>query len=101
MDYGLLLIDLVIDLSILSVAIVPPKTGLKLCKKLKDGDVNGFCTDYWKRYYEFIPNHKHMQSKAETFTIEGYNSKIRYYLACFRRRIYDGKISKITYVKTK
>ena len=27
-----------------------------------------------------------MQSKAETFTVEGYNSRIRHYLARFRRK---------------
>jgi len=27
-----------------------------------------------------------MQSKAETFTVEGYNARIRHYLARFRRK---------------
>ena len=27
-----------------------------------------------------------MESKAETFTIEGYNARIRHYLARFRRK---------------
>ena len=27
-----------------------------------------------------------MESKAETFTIEGYNSRIRHYLARFKRK---------------
>ena len=53
---------------------------------MKDDDINGFCTDYWKSYFEFIPDHKHLPSKAETFTVEGYNSRIRHYLARFKRK---------------
>ena len=62
------------------------KTGRKLWEKIKNMKINGFCSDYWKSYCEFIPDHKHMQSKAETFTVEGYNSRIRHYLARFRRK---------------
>jgi insertion element IS1 protein InsB len=29
---------------------------------------------------------KHLQTKAETFTVEGYNSRIRHYLARFKRK---------------
>jgi insertion element IS1 protein InsB len=29
---------------------------------------------------------KHIQSKAETFTVEGYNSLFRHFLARFRRK---------------
>ena len=29
-------------------------------------------TDYWKPYEHFVPPEKHTQSKAETFTVEGY-----------------------------
>jgi len=29
---------------------------------------------------------KHVQSKAETYTVEGYNSRIRHYLARFKRQ---------------
>lgn len=49
-------------------------------------NINGFCSDYWKSYSELIPDEKHMESKAETFTIEGYNSRIRHYLARFKRK---------------
>ncbi|MFK8283718.1 IS1 family transposase [Capnocytophaga canis] len=62
------------------------ETFLKLWKKLKNRDINGFCSDYWKSYSEVIPSEKHMESKAETFTVEGYNSKIRHYLARFKRK---------------
>lgn len=44
-------------------------------------------TDYWKAYQEFLPEEKHIQSKAETFTVEGYNSLFRHFLARLRRKI--------------
>ena len=31
-------------------------------------------TDHWKAYESFVPPEIHVQSKAETFTVEGYNS---------------------------
>ncbi len=43
-------------------------------------------TDYWKAYQEFLPEEKHIQSKAETFTVEGYNSLFRHFLARLRRK---------------
>jgi len=50
-------------------------------------DVNGkVMTDKWKSYAEFIPRDKHAQSKAETYTVEGYNSLFRHYLARLRRK---------------
>ncbi|RIY37745.1 hypothetical protein CKY20_03415 [Capnocytophaga canis] len=44
------------------------------------------CSDYWKSYSEVIPSEKHMESKTETFTEEGYNSRIRHHLARFKRK---------------
>ncbi len=43
-------------------------------------------TDYWKAYSQFVPNEIHTQSKAETFTVEGYNSLFRHFLARMRRK---------------
>ena len=43
-------------------------------------------TDYWKPYEKFIPASMHIQSKAETFTVEGYNSLFRHFLARLRRK---------------
>ncbi|KAA6323377.1 hypothetical protein EZS27_027179, partial [termite gut metagenome] len=48
--------------------------------------VSFYCSDYWKSYEAFIPEEKHLQTKAETFTVEGYNSRIRHYLARFKRK---------------
>ncbi len=43
-------------------------------------------TDYWKPYSKILPSYKHIQSKAETFTVEGYNSFFRHSLARMRRK---------------
>jgi len=48
--------------------------------------MNYIASDYWKSYKEFIFSKKHLQTKAETFTVEGYNSRIRHYLARFKRK---------------
>jgi insertion element IS1 protein InsB len=43
-------------------------------------------TDYWRPYEAFVPAAQHTQSKAETYTVEGYNSLFRHYLARMRRK---------------
>ncbi|MDR3232778.1 MAG: IS1 family transposase, partial [Planctomycetaceae bacterium] len=43
-------------------------------------------SDYWRSYEEFVPPEKHWQTKAETYTVEGYNARIRHYLARFQRK---------------
>nr|WP_232751832.1 IS1 family transposase [Capnocytophaga sp. H2931] len=53
---------------------------------MKSRDINGFCSDYWKSYSGVIPSEKHMESKAEIFTVEGYNNRIRHHLARFKRK---------------
>ena len=57
-----------------------------LWESIKSLEVDLFCSDYWKSYQDFIPREKHVLSKAETFTVEGYNSRIRHYLARFKRK---------------
>ena len=37
-------------------------------------------------YESIIPADKHIQSKKETFTVEGYNSLFRHFLARMRRK---------------
>ena len=44
-------------------------------------------TDYWQPYQVFLPAELHTQSKAETFTVEGYNSILRHFLARLRRNV--------------
>jgi IS1 family transposase len=43
-------------------------------------------TDHWRAYAEFLPKDIHTQSKAETYTIEGYNSVFRHLPARLRRK---------------
>lgn len=43
-------------------------------------------TDFWEAYVGILPKKKHMQSKAETYTVEGYNSLFRQFLARLRRK---------------
>ena len=62
------------------------KTGKKFWENIKDLDAGCYCSDYWASYAEFLPENKHIQSKKETFTVEGYNSRIRHYLARFKRK---------------
>src|SRR6218665_3252378 len=50
--------------------IMSKKTFKKLWGKNKDLEVDGFCSDYWKRYLGLMPSEKHCEAKAETFTIE-------------------------------
>jgi insertion element IS1 protein InsB len=45
-----------------------------------------FASDYWKSYEEFVPPEKHLQTKKATYTVEGYNSRVRHYLARFKRK---------------
>lgn len=41
-------------------------------------------SDYWNPYEN--PGELHIQSKAETYTVEGYNSLFRHFLARLRRK---------------
>jgi insertion element IS1 protein InsB len=43
-------------------------------------------TDHGRAYAEFITEKIHTQSKAETYTAEGYNSILRHFLARLRRK---------------
>jgi IS1 family transposase len=63
------------------------ETGKLLYEKIKDENKNAtYMTDYWKAYAEFLPSERHIQSKAETYTVEGYNSLLRHFLARLKRR---------------
>ena len=46
---------------------------MKLWNEIKHHQVDRFATDYWKVYPKIIPKRKHVQTKKETFTVEGYN----------------------------
>jgi IS1 family transposase len=61
-------------------------TGSCLWEGLAHHDIGHIMTDYWKLYELFLPSERHTQSKAETFTVEGYNSLFRHFLARLRRK---------------
>ncbi len=55
-------------------------------KEFED-QLNGtIATDYWQPYEHFIPSEKQVQSKAKTYTVEGYKSIFRHFLARMRRK---------------
>ena len=62
------------------------ETGRQLWEAVKDKDVKHVMSDYWNPYEKFIPHDLHQQSKAETYTVEGYNSLFRHFLARLRRK---------------
>ena len=60
------------------------------CKKLWSSIIRKnpaqVMTDYWSAYIGVVPQEKHTQSKAETYTVEGYNGLFRHFLARLRRK---------------
>ncbi len=59
---------------------------MKLWQKIKNIPASVYYSDYWKSYKEFLPNVKHIQTKAETYTVERYISKIRHYLTRLNKK---------------
>jgi insertion element IS1 protein InsB len=53
---------------------------------MNDKNIQQIMTDFWEAYVGVIPQEKHIQSKAETYTVEGYNSLFRHFLARMRRK---------------
>jgi insertion element IS1 protein InsB len=62
------------------------ETGKKLWQSVGKLAAGKVMTDYWKPYESFVPKSQHVQSKAETYTVEGYNSLFRHFLARMRRK---------------
>jgi len=62
------------------------ETGQKLWENLKKKEIEQVMTDNWKAYAEVLPEKNHTQSKVETYTVEGYNSILRHFLARLRRK---------------
>ena len=61
-------------------------TGELLWYDIKEQSTGKIATDHWQPYESFIPKSQHIQSKAQTFTVEGYNSLFRHFLARLRRK---------------
>ncbi|MCO5381829.1 MAG: IS1 family transposase [Methanosarcina barkeri] len=62
------------------------ETGQLIWEKLKQKEIGEVMTDHWRAYAEFLPENIHTQSKAETYTVEGYNGILRHFLARLRRK---------------
>ena len=56
-------------------------TGQCLCEGAAHHDIGNVMTDDWPPDQRFIPPEIPTQSKAETFTVEGYLSLFRHFLA--------------------
>ncbi len=48
--------------------------------------MNNIASDYRKVYESIIPKEKHIQTRAETFTVERHNSLFRHFPARMRRK---------------
>jgi insertion element IS1 protein InsB len=62
------------------------ETGKRLWNAIEGFAKGVVCADYWKAYNEFVPEEQLVQTKAETYTVEGYNSLLRHFLARLRRK---------------
>ena len=62
-------------------------------------DIVNVMTDYWQPYQAFLPPEIHTQSKAQTFTVEGYNSLFRQFLArlCRQSKCYSKSLIMLLY----
>ncbi|MDR3182234.1 MAG: hypothetical protein LBT89_04805 [Planctomycetaceae bacterium] len=61
-------------------------SGRKLWDKIQGIQIDKVASDYWSAYEDFVSPEKHLQTKRKTYTAEGYNARIRHYLARFHRR---------------
>ena len=61
-------------------------TGARLRDEIGRLTVGQFFSDHWKAYAEVFPPDKLKQTKAETYTVKGYNCRISHYLARFKRK---------------
>ena len=64
------------------------KTCQRLWQQIEMFDLEHVCTDYYPAYRQVVPKEMHIETKAETAAIESLNSRIRHYLARFRRKTF-------------
>lgn len=61
------------------------KINMANCKELyKQSELfepQAVCADHYPAYNRIIPKEVHVQTKSETWSVEGLNSRIRHYLA--------------------
>jgi insertion element IS1 protein InsB len=61
-------------------------TGSLLWESLKNKAIKRVMSDHWKVYSQLVEADKLIQSKRETYTVEGYNTRLRHYLARLKRK---------------
>jgi insertion element IS1 protein InsB len=61
-------------------------TGKHLWQQLNLFEIERVCTDYFPACPAIVKHPNHVITKAETWGIESLNSRIRHYLALFRRK---------------
>ena len=64
------------------------QTGQKLWQQLQLFEIKQACTDYYPAYGQIVPPDLHVVTKAKTWGVESLNSRIRHYLARFRRKTF-------------
>jgi insertion element IS1 protein InsB len=62
------------------------KTCKRFIAELKQYSHSKYCSDAWDSYAKFLCKSEHIISKAETYTIEGFNSVVRHFLKRFCRK---------------
>ena len=63
------------------------ETGRKRWDAIKNDGITDVMSDCWSPYENFVPKELHTQSKAETYTVKGYNSLFGHFLARLRRKL--------------
>ena len=58
----------------------------RLYERIKNWNVQYFCTDHWEAYAKIIPSHKLVMSKKLTIRIEQNNGRQRHWFGRFRRK---------------
>ncbi len=53
---------------------------------LEGKEIGNVFSDHYKAYESILKEESHIQSKAETYTVEGYNSILRHSLARLGRK---------------
>ena len=62
------------------------QTARRLDAQLPHGEHITYCTDFWHPYGLIFSEHRHLQGKAHTFTIQSHNNRLRCCLARLRRK---------------
>jgi IS1 family transposase len=62
------------------------ETAKNFREKIRHHKVKYIVSYYWKSYENIAPRKKRLQTKAETFTVEGYNSLFRHFFARMTRK---------------